>query len=82
MNTLFLQGLAFSTLVIGVLAFLTWWLYLSPMRVSVGGSESPAPQSNKAVTTSARLSHILALLIGIGALLICFGVTGMPASMK
>jgi hypothetical protein len=72
-NSLFLQGLTFSTVVIGVLAFLTWWLFLSPLRVSVGGSGSPAPQSNKAVATSARLSHILALLIGIGALLICFG---------
>lgn len=73
MNTLFLQGLVFSTLVIGILAFLAWWLYLSPMRQSGSNGLSSASQSKNANSTSTRLSYALALLIGLGSLLICFG---------
>ena len=73
MNSLFLQGLVFSGLAIGVLAFLAWWLYLSPMKDSGREDSSGNPQSRKAVSTSPRLSKVLALLVGIGALLICIG---------
>ena len=73
MNSLFLQGLTFSVLVIGVLALMTWWLYLSPIRQSVANDRSALEKSNKAIPTSSRLSNTLALLIGVGSLLICFG---------
>ena len=73
MSSLFLQGLVFSGLAIGVLAFLAWWLYLSPMRKSVNNERSAAAQRKKVISTSARLSNTFALLVGIGALLICFG---------
>ncbi len=73
MSSLFLQGLVFSGLVIGVLAFLAWWLYLSPMRKSANNERSAAAQRKKVISTSARLSNTFALLVGIGALLICFG---------
>jgi len=72
-NSLFLQGLVFSGLAIGVLAFLAWWLYLSPMKDSGRENSSDNPHSRKAISTSPRLSKVLALLVGIGALLICIG---------
>ncbi len=70
MNSLFLQGLTFTTFVIGVLAFLGWWLYLSPMKQT--GRRVQA-SGNMAVASSAKLSFTLALLIGIGSLLNAFG---------
>ena len=70
MNSLFLQGLTLTALVIGVLAFLGWWLYLSPMKQT--GRRVQA-NGNMAVASSARLSFTLALLIGIGSLLNAFG---------
>ena len=73
MNSLFLQGLVFSGLAIGVLAFLAWWLYLSPMKDPGREDSSDNPHSRKAISTSPRLSKVLALLVGIGALLICIG---------
>lgn len=73
MNSLFLQGLVFSGLAIGVLAILAWWLYLSPMKESGHEDSSGNPQSRKAISTSPRLSKVLALLVGISALLICIG---------
>ena len=73
MSSLFLQGLVFSGLAIGVLAFLAWWLYLSPMKDWGREDASGNPQSRKAISTSPRLSKVLALLVGIGALLICIG---------
>ena len=73
MNSLFLQGLVFSGLAIGVLAFLAWWSYLSPMKHSGREGSSGVPRSRKAISTSPQLSKMLALLVGIGALLICIG---------
>lgn len=73
MSSLFLQGLVFSGLAIGVLAFLAWWSYLSPMKHSGREESSGTPQRGNAITTSPRLSKALALLVGIGALLICIG---------
>ena len=73
MSSLFLQGLVFSGLAIGVLAFLAWWSYLSPMKNSGREGSSGNPQRRNAVATSPRLSKVLALLVGIGALLICIG---------
>ncbi len=73
MNSLFLQGLVFSGLAIGVLAILAWWLYLSPMKDSGREGSSSSPLSRKTISTSPRLSKVLALLVGIGALLICIG---------
>ena len=73
MNSLFLQGLTFSVLVIGILAFLAWWLYLSPIRQAPANGSAAAVQKNKAAATSPRLSYTLALLIGVGSLLISFG---------
>lgn len=70
MSSLFLQGLTFTALVIGVLAFLGWWLYLSPLKLT--GHRVQAT-GNMAVASSARLSFTLALLIGIGSLLNAFG---------
>lgn len=73
MSSLFLQGLVFSGLAIGVLAFLAWWSFLSPMKHSGREDSSGIPQSRNAVSTSPRLSKALALLVGIGVLLICIG---------
>ena len=73
MSSLFLQGLVFSGLAIGVLAFLAWWSFLSPMKHSGREGSSGIAQSRKAIATSPRLSKVLALLVGIGALLICIG---------
>ena len=73
MSSLFLQGLVFSGLAIGVLAFLAWWSYLSPMKKSGREGSSGNPQRRNAIATSPRLSKVLALLVGISALLICIG---------
>ena len=73
MNSLFLQGLTFSALVIGILAFVAWWLYLSPIRQAAANGSAAAVYKNKAAATSPRLSYTLALLIGVGSLLISFG---------
>ena len=73
MNSLFLQGLTFSALVIGILAFVAWWLYLSPIRQAAANGSAAAVYKNKAAATSPRLSYTLALLIGVGSLLITFG---------
>lgn len=63
MNSLFLQGLVYSTLSLGIVAGLTWWLFFSPMRRPSGA----------AMATRPHLSGMLALLIGLGTLLICIG---------
>ena len=73
MNSLFLQGLMFSALVIGILAFLAWWLYLSPIRQAAANGSAAAVQRNRVGAISSRLSYTLALLIGVGSLLISFG---------
>lgn len=73
MNTLFLQGLVFSGVTIGVLVFLAWWLYLSPMKQSGRRGRSDSPQGKRAIAISARFSSSLAILVGIGAVLISFG---------
>ena len=73
MNSLFLHGLTFSALVIGILAFLAWWLYLSPIRQTAANGSASAVHKNRAAATSPRLSYTLALLIGVGSLLISFG---------
>ena len=63
MNSLFLQGLVYSTLSLGMVVGLTWWLFFSPMRRPSGA----------AMATRPHLSGMLALLIGLGTLLICIG---------
>ncbi|MCY3897101.1 MAG: hypothetical protein OXF86_00915 [Caldilineaceae bacterium] len=73
MSSLFLQGLVFSGLAIGVLAFLAWWSFLSPMKHSGREGYSGIPQRRSAIATSPRLSKVLALLVGTSALLICIG---------
>ena len=73
MNTLFLQGLVFSGLTIGILAFFAWWLYLSPVKQAVGTGQSDSAQGKSHIATSARLSSLLAILVCIGAVLISFG---------
>ncbi|MDE0076530.1 MAG: hypothetical protein OXO50_03365 [Caldilineaceae bacterium] len=73
MSSLFLQGLVFSGLAIGVLAFLAWWSFLSPMKHSGREGYSGIPQRRSAIVTSPRLSKVLALLVGTSALLICIG---------
>jgi len=72
-SSLFLQGLVFSGLAIGVLAFLAWWSFLSPMKHSGREGYSGIPQRRSAIATSPRLSKVLALLVGTSALLICIG---------
>ncbi len=73
MSSLFVQGLVFSGLVIGVLAFLAWWLYLSPVKQLGRKGQSGTAQSVGAIATSPRLSYTLALMVGVGALLTSFG---------
>lgn len=73
MSSLFLQGLVFSGLAIGVLAFLAWWSFLSPMKHSGREGYSGIPQRRNAIATSPRLSKVLALLVGTSALFICIG---------
>jgi hypothetical protein len=63
----------FSALVIGILAFLAWWLYLSPIRQAAANGTAATVQQNKAAAISKRLSYTLALLIGVGSMLISFG---------
>lgn len=69
MNALFLQGLVFTALALGVFALLAWWLFFSPMKVSVAGGL----RNDYVVADSGAMRYSLALLIGIGALLISFG---------
>lgn len=69
MESLFLQGLIFSALVIGGLAMMTWWLFVSPVGRSLS---TAAAHSNVAVATS-ELSFRLSALVGISSLLICIG---------
>ncbi|MDE0632943.1 MAG: hypothetical protein OXH73_15670 [Caldilineaceae bacterium] len=73
MSSLFLQGLVYSGLVIGVLAFLAWWLYFSPMKQLERIDASATVKSRDDISNSPRLINTLALLVGIGALLICVG---------
>ncbi len=73
MNSLFLQGLVFSGLAIGVLAFLAWWLYLSPVKQLDKTGASAAVHGRNAFSNSPLLFNSLALMVGIGALLICVG---------
>lgn len=70
MSSLFLQGLIFSTLVLGALAVLAWWLYLSPLKLP---NNRMRDTGDMAVAASHRLAYGLALLIGIGSLLTVFG---------
>ena len=73
MKTLFLQGLVFSGVTVGILAFLAWWLYLSPMKHSGRGGQSDSTLGRSAIAISARFSSSLAILVCIGAVLISFG---------
>ena len=68
-ESLFLQGLVFSALVIGGLAIVTWWLFVSPLN---RGLSTAAAHTNVVVATS-RLSFRLSALIGLSSLLICTG---------
>jgi len=72
-SSLFLQGLVFSGLAVGVMAFLAWWFYLSPMKQLGENDASGGVQSRDAISNSPRLFQTLALLVGISALLICVG---------
>ena len=73
MNSLFLQGLVFSVLAIGSLAIAAWWLYLSPMKLAAAAGGAGDSGGVGVVSTSIRLSNTLALLVGIGAFLVCTG---------
>ena len=73
MNSLFLQGLVYSGLALGVLAFLAWWLYFSPLKQLKGIDASGTVHGRDAISNSPLLFNTLALLVGIGALLICVG---------
>jgi len=72
-SSLFLQGLVYSGLAVGVLAFLAWWLYFSPMKQLEKSDASGTAHSRDDISNSPRLFNTLALLVGIGALLICVG---------
>ncbi len=69
MESLFLQGLIFSALVIGGLAVITWWLFMSPLN----RSPSTAAAHKSVVVATSRLSFRLSTLIGVSSLLICAG---------
>ncbi|MXY92641.1 MAG: hypothetical protein F4047_09225 [Caldilineaceae bacterium SB0670_bin_27] len=69
MESLFLQGVVFSALVIGGLAIIGWWLFMSPLDRSL----STDAARNHVVVASPQLSFRLAILIGISSLLICAG---------
>lgn len=73
MSSLFLQGLVFSGLATGILAFLAWWLYLSPLKQLEKSRASAEAQSRDSIASSPRLFNTLALLVGVSALLICVG---------
>lgn len=73
MNGLFLQGTIFSVIAIGGMAFAAWWLYFSPMRQAAVTGKSGGQEANGVEPASMRLSNTLALLVGIGAILTCFG---------
>ena len=73
MSSLFLQGLVFSGLVIGVLTFLAWWLYLSPVKQLGPRGQAGSAQDVDAISTSSRLAISLALMVGIGSVLTSFG---------
>ncbi|MXY92179.1 MAG: hypothetical protein F4Y42_01890 [Caldilineaceae bacterium SB0664_bin_27] len=73
MSSLFLQGLVFSGLATGILAFLAWWLYFSPLKQLEKSGASAEAQSRDSIASSPRLFQTLALLVGISALLICVG---------
>lgn len=62
-ESLFIQGLLYSGLLVGVLLLLGWWLYLSPLSRS----------TDETKPTSATVRIRLALMIGVGALLISVG---------
>ena len=70
MSSLFLQGLIFSTMVLGALAVLAWWLFLSPLKLP---NNRMRDTGDMAVAASHRLAFAIALLIGIGSLLTVFG---------
>ena len=73
MSSLFLQGLVFSGLAIGVLAFLAWWLYLSPVKQLDRTGASAAVHGRNAFSDSPLLFNSLALMVGVAAFLICVG---------
>lgn len=73
MSSLFLQGLVFSGLATGILAFLAWWLYFSPLKQLEKSGTSAEAQSRDSIASSPRLFNTLALLVGVSALLICVG---------
>ena len=81
MNSLFMQGFAYSALTIGPLSALAWWLYLSKIEGSARKEKTSGERSEKLQFSHpslltpgfSRLSYTLALLIGIAALLISFG---------
>lgn len=62
-DSLVVEGLLFSGLAIGVIVALAWWLYASSMKAAPGLAQ-PA---------SSQLGLTLALLIGLGSLLISVG---------
>lgn len=62
-DSLVIEGILFSVLALGLIVILAWWLYASPMRVTLA----------QAQVASRRLGLILALLIGLGSLLISVG---------
>ena len=73
MSSLFLQGLVFSGLATGILAFLAWWLYFSPLKQLERSGAAAEAQSRNSIASSPRLFNTLALLVGVSALLICVG---------
>jgi hypothetical protein len=62
-QSLFLEGLIFSTVAIGGIGLLAWWLFVSPVSAS----------SKTALPVSARTSRTFGLLIALGVFLISVG---------
>ena len=73
MSSLFLQGLVFSGLATGILAFLAWWLYFSPLKQLEKSATSAGAQSNDSIASSPQLFNTLAIVVGVSSLLICVG---------
>lgn len=63
-QSLFLEGAIFSTVAVGGIGIVAWWLYLSPIH----------QQLKEVIATTPRLSRSLALLTSIGTILLSFGV--------
>lgn len=62
-NTLFLEGLLFSSANVAFIVLAIWWLYLSPTRAPIGAPIQPSP----------RLASGLAILLGLSALQLTIG---------